>query len=66
VIDVEEQEGNKFESMIKSFRHFMNSNFAQKKQKKKNQNNKVWKEDGDPYNFKLGHKHQNPPGDRSW
>jgi hypothetical protein len=44
----------------------MNSNFAQKKQKKKNQNNKVWKEDGDPYNFKLGQKHQNPPGDRSW
>jgi hypothetical protein len=34
VIDVEEEEGNRFESMIKSFRHFMNSNFAQKKQRK--------------------------------
>lgn len=43
----------------------MNSKFAQKKQKEMNQKNKVSKEDGDPYNFKLGHKHQNPPGDRS-
>jgi hypothetical protein len=65
VIDVEEEEGNKFESIIKSIRHFMNSKFAQKKQKEMNQKNKVSKEDGDPYNFKLGHKHQNPPEDRS-